>query len=381
MHINDDFMPDSPPDRPHPAKSVQKAYAKLNLTLNITGKRPDGYHELESVMQTVTLHDDVTVSCEPRELCDAPGGHIINVSVESDDDYIASQNIPADDRNTAVKAAREYFFQIERRSEDANPVFAARVPAQLVNIHIFKRIPAGAGLAGGSADAAAVLLALNEIVRFSQNDGVNAAAVPLTPNDAVRSALSRNAFQYAKADSACDAGENARPARPEPLSHNDLMAAALRVGADVPFCLLRGAALARGVGEILTRLPRVKLNHTIALANPRFEISTAWLYKNYMLPGAAVTESLSQLTQNMIESHGNAWERCFNALEQTALQRFPQIGIIKEKMINSGAACAVMSGSGPTVFGLFAEAGAARGAAERMRREGYWTAVCTAYVA
>ena len=334
--------------------------------MNIIGKRPDGYHELESVMQAVSLCDDVTV----RMRYGAGGADAATVSMDTGDAYIAAQAIPADGRNTVLRAAEAYFVRGGPRG------------GRRADIHIRKRIPAAAGLAGGSADAAAVLCALNDIA--AQAHGV----------DGVR-----------------------------PLTEAELLEAAFCVGADVPFCLLYGTegveggsaphtayawgtphteyaggaphtayawgtphtecaggaphtAFATGVGEKLRRVPRPPPRYAVALANPRMEVSTARVFAAYSPPPDYEIEKISKLTRAMIESHIEDWTRCYNALERSVTELHPEIGRLKTALLGAGALCAVMSGSGPTVFGLFDGADNAARAAEAIRGGGAWTAVC-----
>ena len=374
-------------------EASQKAYAKINLTLNITAKRPDGYHELESVMQSVSLCDDVEVTCAfeiaggtnrgathslervalrgvgRAAACGLEQGaaheksnceEIIRIFVDMEDDYIATQDIPTDNRNTAYKAAIEYFNQYSLRRNFGGIEPVDNLVPQKIAIRIKKRIPAAAGLAGGSADGAAVLRALNEIVRrvycdrtcyaasesvrCAQCDRMRCAArenVRCSQCDRTRSATRENMPRYSSAPT------------PPPLSPDELRAAALRVGADVPFCLSGGTALAAGIGERLTSLPPMIAKYEVVLVNPLAEISTARLFADFSLPDVSEINRLSKLNGFMIRSHGGAMDRCFNVLEAAALSRWRQVKEIKSGLLKAGAVCAAMSGSGPTVFGLF----------------------------
>ena len=161
----------------------------------------------------------------------------------------------------------------------------------------------------------------------------------------------------------------------EPLSADELNEAALHVGADVPFCLRGGAAFATGIGERLHFINPVS-EYPVVLANPRFELSTKWVFDNYILPDNQTIKSLSKIIHTMIESSGTVWDNCVNSLETAVANRYPQILKIKDSMINAGALCAAMSGSGPTVFGLFNDRDGSERAAAQLRAGGYWTAVC-----
>ncbi|MCL2058619.1 MAG: 4-(cytidine 5'-diphospho)-2-C-methyl-D-erythritol kinase [Oscillospiraceae bacterium] len=331
-----------------------RAYAKINLTLNVTGRRPDGYHELESVMQAVSLCDDVTVRLTPKQKHMKLQRDGIHVAVTARDTYIKQQCVPVDGRNSAYKAA-EIFF-----AKQAPPV------TYDADIRIHKRIPAAAGLAGGSSDAAAVLRALNDIASLRQTGGA--------PH------LRR-------------------------LPEDELLECALGVGADVPFCLLcatsregaapppSGAALATGIGEVLRPLPGFKPGYAVALANPRVEVSTARVFKEFKLQGAAsamsamsaikCTEYARALTNPCGEPlcggenlRGREIVHYFNVLEDTVIGFCPQIKGLKARMEESGALCALMSGSGPTVFGLFDKTVAASRAVAKIRSGGDWAALC-----
>ncbi|MDR3120684.1 MAG: 4-(cytidine 5'-diphospho)-2-C-methyl-D-erythritol kinase [Clostridiales bacterium] len=333
-----------------------RACAKINLTLNVTGKRTDGYHELESVMQSVSLCDDVTVTvtapdadarsrdCRASE-ADAPR---IRLTIEPGRGFPGTLDIPADGRNTAYRAALEFL------RETGLPFDVA--------IHIRKRIPVAAGLAGGSADAAAVLRALNGVA--GQMDETGGVRLTSETGAARRSGL-----------------VGAR------LTAERLRAVGARVGADVPFCLSGGAALATGIGERLRPLPPLPPGLSIVLANPGFAVSTAWVFGRYSLAPGQEIERLSKMTHTMIQSLeenriDDFWDQArgslFNVLESVAIPAFPAIGLLKENLRAQGAHCALMSGSGATVFALFKRADIARAAARGLRRKGGWALVCQA---
>lgn len=245
------------------------AYAKLNLTLSVLGRRADGYHSLESLMQSVTLCDTVTV----RRASD--------VTVTA-----VGMRLPFD--NTMRKAAARYYEETGRGA----------------CVHAVKRIPAEAGLGGGSADAAAVLLALQQLY-----DG---------PDDCTLDEL------------------------------------ALSVGADVPFCLFaqRGGslAIARGVGEALTPLAAIPMYFVIA--RPWEGVSTRALFSSLSLPcaNADTGAALSAIAANDLPALGRALT---NALEPPAVELVPEIAALKQNLLDAGALGAAMTGSGSAVFGLF----------------------------
>ena len=263
-----------------------RACAKLNLYLDITGIMPDGYHALRSVMQSIDLYDTVKV-----EKADT-----IRLTVDK-------KYIPTDERNTAFKAAKAFF--------EATGIQGG------AEIFIKKIIPVGAGMAGGSADAAAVLNLLNILYGM-------------------------------------------------PLSAEELSEVALKVGADVPFCLEGGTMLAEGKGEKLTPLPKLAKCFFVVV-KPFFSVSTKEAYKMFDEQGGDcpdVNGILSALEQRNIHqvcsSMGNDLERCI------AL-KYPEINAIKDKLIGLGAIGAMMTGSGSAVFGVFENMIQAQQAADKMR--------------
>ena len=252
-----------------------QAHAKINLYLDVIGKRPDGYHEIETIFHSIGLHDDIYL----RKRADRQ----ITVHCEH-------PHVPCDPRNLAYRAAKLLL--------DNTPDLSG------VEIQILKRIPVAAGLGGGSADAAAVLCGMNALF---------------------------------------DLG----------LTQRGLMQLGVQLGADVPFCILGGAALGRGIGEILTPLPSLK-EAWILLANPGFEISTAWVYQQINLsltvPKKNVTIPLHCLRNGEFV---NVARHLYNGLEVPVLSKYPVVAEIKTKLGNCPGSCGVlMSGSGATVFAL-----------------------------
>ncbi len=248
-----------------------KAHAKINLTLDVLYKRPDGYHEVDMIMQSLELADEIRIS-EAEMLvidCDHPA-------------------VPCDERNLVWKAARLL-------QQSAGVGAGARIA-------ITKRIPVAAGLAGGSSDAATTLRGLNQFWGLG-------------------------------------------------WSRRQLADLAVRIGADVPFCLTGGTMRCTGIGEKLAPL-RQELNGTVLLVTPDFEVPTARIYQALRLEEIGqhprvdrVAEILSRGTVTGIESY---WG---NLLEVAALPEFPIIGQVKELFRQFGLA-ALMSGSGPSVFAL-----------------------------
>jgi 4-diphosphocytidyl-2-C-methyl-D-erythritol kinase len=255
-----------------------KAPAKINLFLRITGKRSDGYHSLYSLMCPLALYDTLTLSL---------GGKGIVVVCNHPD-------VPQDASNLAARSANLFL----------ETVFAGhRSPISGLTIHIDKKIPVGAGLGGGSSDAAAVLNALNDC--FGQ-----------------------------------------------PLATQALMALGRRLGADVPFFIRGVPALAKGVGDRLE--PFVHLTAwTALLVYPNEVVSTAWVYKNLNL---RLTKDEKKLSKFHFDGRlFNVDKHLVNDLEPVTERAFPVIKKIKRLLLAHGAAGAMMSGSGSTVFGLFAD--------------------------
>ncbi len=255
-----------------------KAPAKINLFLRITGKRRDGYHDLYSLVCPLALYDTISLDF---------GGTGICVTC-------AHPGVPEDGSNLVVRSARLY---LEAALVDDAP------PVSGLTIHIEKKIPVGAGLGGGSSDAAAVLTALNNY--FAQ-----------------------------------------------PLSTPELMALGARIGADVPFFIFDGPALATGIGDRLQPFPYLT-PWTALLVYPNEVVSTAWVYKNLNL---RLTKDEKKLSKFHFDGRFfNVDEHLVNDLESVTEMAFPVIKAIKRLLLAHGAAGAMMSGSGSTVFGLFAD--------------------------
>ena len=288
-----------------------RSYAKVNLTLDVLGLRPDGFHDIESVIQSVGLHDTVTVSVrgEPgiRVTCDMPG-------------------IPTDERNLAHKAAVLFFEDIGA--------------APRVDIHIEKRIPPEAGLGGGSSNAAAVLQGLAQLLQ------------------------SGGGSEFKVQGSKFKVQGSSRPAtlNLEPGTLNSAAAAA--VGSDVPFFTVGGAALVRGRGEEVEALPEIPTQWLVIL-KPSFGVSTPWAYRRLdemRAEGArgscrADREPKTASARMTKCIRDQAWERLpgllSNDLELPAVERHPEIGELKNALLRAGATGALMCGSGSAIFGLF----------------------------
>lgn len=271
-----------------------KAYAKVNLSLCILGKRADGYHELYSVMQQIGLHDEVLLKRRPEgivlrvESDDAPGcGHAL---------------VPCDERNIAWKAAALFF---EERGIKGG-----------AEILLKKHIPAAAGLAGGSTDAAAVLKGLAEL--------------------------------YESGD-----------------SEESLCATGVRLGADVPFCIRGGTMLAEGIGEKLSSLPAPQ-GYTVLLVKPPVDVPTGEVYKAFdALKPQEPPADMAAILKGTVKLP--LTEGLYNDLAAVTEEKHPFIAALRAELCKEGAAAALMSGSGPTVFGLYTEKDAAEKALRIMK--------------
>lgn len=266
------------------------AYAKINLTLDIAGVRADGYHDLESVMHTVSLCDRIVVR-QSRT-----GGVVLGCNLPY---------IPRDGRNLAVRAA-EAFFE------------AAGIVGAGLEIHMKKNIPVGAGLGGGSADAAAVLRLLNKM--------------------------------YGR-----------------PLALPRLYEIGLSLGADVPFCMRGGAALARGIGEQLSAAPEMPDCHLV-ICKPPVSVSTrrayALLDQSEQLEHPPASRMLDALRAKDLQAVCAALGNSFQAPIEAER---PVIGEVRRALLEKGAMGALMSGSGSAVFGIFAQETPAQSAAAALR--------------
>lgn len=250
------------------------AHAKLNLTLDILRRRPDGYHDLQMVMQTVSLHDDVTVAL-----------------TEGEDIVCRCGDIPGDESNLAVKAARAFFAE-------------TGVPARGLDIDVVKRIPAQAGMAGGSADGAAVLRALKMLL------------MPDLPDEA-------------------------------------LERIGALVGSDVPYCVRGGTALAEGRGEILTTLCKAMRLYAV-LCKPDFAISTPMLFSRVRVDALHDRpDTAGMLAALETGDTSGVLARVRNVFEDVLPEDCAEVFAIKARLRSLGAEAAAMTGSGPTVFGLF----------------------------
>lgn len=254
-----------------------RAYAKVNLGLDVVRKREDGYHEVSMIMQTVKLFDR------------------LHFEKQQEDTIELTTNLkflPVDENNLVYKVVRQLKeeFQIKEG----------------IRIHLDKHIPVAAGMAGGSSDCAAALFGMNRMF------GLN-------------------------------------------LSRKELMERGVKLGADVPYCIMRGTALSEGIGEILTPLPPMP-DCYIVIAKPPISVSTKYVYEHLDLPNLEhhpnISAMVEALKNNDLKGITATME---NVLETVTIHEYPVIKDIKTMMLQAGAENALMSGSGPTVFGIFTD--------------------------
>jgi 4-diphosphocytidyl-2-C-methyl-D-erythritol kinase len=274
-----------------------RAFAKVNYALEVRGVRPDGYHEISTVMQSISLADVVEIERAERgfELAAEPEGVEIGLPEE----------------NTAYKA----WTRLGERTGDALPVRA----------RLGKKIPAGAGLGGGSADAAAMLVGLNELFGLG-------------------------------------------------LGEAELRDVGLRVGADVPFCLAGGTALGEGIGEVLSPLPTPPPHHLV-VAKPAAGAETARIYGAYDERPVGGNPFVAPVVEALRAGDSGALARSLgNDLAPVTKGLVPEVRALEEVLLRAGALGAAMSGTGTAVFGIFASEVEARAAADGLRAT--FVAVC-----
>ena len=269
-----------------------KARAKINLTLDVTGKREDGYHLIKTIMQTVSLYDGIYMKRIRKK------------------DIIIKTNLvwlPTDHRNLAYRAAE---LMIDKFGITEG-----------VFIEIEKRIPVAAGLAGGSADCAAVLVGMNRLFGLG-------------------------------------------------LSIKELENLAFLLGSDIPYCVRRGTMLSEGIGEILTPVKCQCPMCYVVLAKLPVSVSTATVYRGLDLQKVESHPDTEGMIQAMAEGDiAKMGQLLDNVLETVTIPMHPKIAQLKEEMVCLGAEGALMSGSGPTVFGLFREEEVAKEAATAIRKK------------
>jgi 4-diphosphocytidyl-2-C-methyl-D-erythritol kinase len=258
--------------------------AKVNVRLEILKKRADGYHELRTVMQKISLHDTLHFSLKKAK----------GISITTD-----HPNLPVGKKNLVYKAVQSMLKVSGFQGG--------------VDINIRKRIPLGAGLGGGSSNVAATMKALNQLL------GLN-------------------------------------------LPRKRLMEMGLEIGADVPFFFFKGAAIGSGIGEQLKRKELPCLWYV--LIYPNFEVSTRWAYQNFVLTNQQFRFNLHKF----LKTPEGISQILFNHLERVVSRKYPQIDIMKKVLFSAGALGSMMTGSGPTVFGLFQDDKSAMGAYEKIKK-------------
>lgn len=269
-----------------------QAFAKINLGLDVLGKREDGYHEVRMIMQTIRMYDqlDMRKSVEPE------------IHLTTNKKYI-----PVDENNLVWRAAKLMM--------DTCGIMEG------VSIHLHKVIPVAAGMAGGSSDAAATLVGMNRLFHCG-------------------------------------------------LSKEKLMELGVQIGADVPYCVLRGTALAEGIGEKLTVLPPMP-DCWILIGKPGISVSTKYVYTTLDLNTNTVHPDIDGMKKALED--GNLYgitERMGNVLQDVTIPAYLEVERIKEQMKTLGAVNAMMSGSGPTVFGIFDNEEKAQEACQKLRESG-----------
>ena len=266
-----------------------KAMAKINLGLDVVRKREDGYHEVRMIMQTIRMYDQIRL----RAVSEA------GIKVRTNLSYL-----PCNEDNLVHKAAKLLMEEFEVREG--------------LSIELKKYIPVAAGMAGGSSDAAAVMVGVNRMFGLG-------------------------------------------------LTKAQLMERGVKIGADVPYCIMRGTVLAEGIGEILTPLPPMPKCHVL-IAKPGIHVSTKFVYGGLHLDEVTVHPDIDGQAAIKAGDLNEAARLMGNVLESVTVSTYPVIDEIKEFMVQHGALGAMMSGSGPTVFGLFEDERTAKRAYEKLRR-------------
>ena len=272
-----------------------RAPAKVNLRLRVVGKRKDGYHLLDTLMVPVSLYDDIVITKAKKDKTRQTFSGRLKVTCNH-------PLVPQGERNLAYKAAA---LLMRKSGIDLR-----------LRIHIHKRIPVGAGLGGGSSDAAATMVGLNRLLRLR-------------------------------------------------FSTKELEKLSLSLGADVPFFINARPARARGIGERLTPLGMLRRMWLVILY-PGFPVSTAWVYRKLFLK---LTKPSANTSINSIPGNTNALRKLLvNDLEVVTMSRYPELGLLKNRLTREGAIGTLMSGTGSSVFGVFNSRQKAEKAFRRLRK-------------
>lgn len=276
-------------------KKEYKAYAKVNIGLDVLRRREDGYHEVKMIMQTVNLFDNLSI----EDFEDDNGTIVISANQDT---------IPVNEDNLIYKAAKLLMdeFSISKG----------------VKIHLEKNIPVAAGMAGGSTDAAATLVGINEVFSLG-------------------------------------------------LSTEELMKRGVKIGADVPYCIMGGTALSEGIGEVLSEIKGFPQCHVL-IAKPPINVSTKYVYENLHANELKYHPDIDGLIEFIKKGdlYGIA-SKMENVLETVTVKEYPIIEEIKTFMKENGAINSIMSGSGPTVFGLFDDIEKAEEAFLKIKEKNY----------
>lgn len=271
-------------------KLMLKSLGKINLGLDVLGRRENGYHDVRMVMQTVYLYDQITLTKTKK-----PG-----IALETNLFFL-----PVDENNLAYRAAKLLMDEFQVKEG--------------VHISLEKHIPVAAGMAGGSSNAAAVLFGINRMFSLG-------------------------------------------------LSTEELMERGVTLGADVPYCIMRGTVLAEGIGEELTPLPPMPKCYVL-IAKPPISVSTKLVYEKLDSHEIENHPDIDGILEGLQEANlEKIASRMGNVLEKVTIEEYPVIAKIKDMMKEHGALNAMMSGSGPTVFGLFDNKEVARAAADKIRK-------------
>ena len=268
-----------------------KAYAKINLGLDVVRRLENGYHEVRMVMQNIDLYDKVNI------YRNRTGEIKVNTNLGF---------LPTGPDNLVYKAAA--LLKDEFNIKDG------------VTLDLYKFIPVAAGMAGGSTDAAAVLKGMNKMFNLG-------------------------------------------------LSDEELMVRGAKLGADIPYCIMGGTALAEGIGEVLTKLPDCPSCYVV-IGKPPISVSTKYVYEHLVLDENTVHPDIDGIVDSI--NNGNIYgvaDRLSNVLESVTETAYPIIGRIKARMMDMGALNSIMSGSGPTVFGLFDDLEKANACKEVLKME------------
>ncbi len=267
-----------------------KAYAKINLGLDVLRRLENGYHEVKMVMQTVGIYDELTLTRTEA-----------GITVTTD-----KEQLPTDDNNLIYKAAR---IMMEEYHLEGG-----------IHIHLKKNIPIAAGMAGGSTDAAATFKGMNRLYDLD-------------------------------------------------CTMEELMRLGVRVGADVPYCVLGGTALAEGIGEKLTSLNPAP-DCYVLVVKPDINVSTKYVYEHLDAEDIWEHPDIDGMVEAIWEeSLQGILDRMGNVLEHVTVKKYPVIRDLKNRMRELGALNSLMSGSGPTVFGIFVNERLAREAFDKMKKE------------